>query len=168
MTKPTVDATGVNMREWFSQYWGRVLRAGMPRLCPWYEKKKFTCHRENKMTQITENSKPIHKAALMHAEEVKAGKLSRREFLTRTTALGVSTVGAYGLLGLEAPANAASHGVKRGGTARIQMEVRAFKDPRTFDWTQIAFVAAGTLEYMVEYNNDGSFRGMLVESWERQ
>ncbi|MDU8929780.1 ABC transporter substrate-binding protein [Alisedimentitalea sp. MJ-SS2] len=118
------------------------------------------------MTQITENSKPVHKAALMHAEEVKAGKLSRREFLTRTTALGVSAAGAYGLLGLETPAHAGSHGVKRGGTARIQMEVRAFKDPRTFDWTQIAFVAAGTLEYMVEYNNDGTFRGMLVEGWD--
>jgi len=49
---------------------------------------------------------------------------------------------------------------------RYQMEVRALKDPRTYDWTQIAAFTSGTLEYMIEYNSDGSFRGMLVESWE--
>ncbi|MDQ2088502.1 ABC transporter substrate-binding protein [Marimonas arenosa] len=115
----------------------------------------------------TSTGQPIHKAAYMYAEEVKAGQLSRREFLTRTTALGVSATAAYGLLGLETPVRAASHGApKRGGTARMQMEVRAYKDPRTFDWTQIAALSAGTLEYLVEYNSDGSFRGMLVESWE--
>lgn len=48
----------------------------------------------------------------------------------------------------------------------MQMEVRLHKDPRTYDWTQMAYVTAGTLEYMVEYNSDGSFRGMLLESWE--
>ena len=42
----------------------------------------------------------------MYAEEVRAGQLSRREFLTRTTALGVSAAAAYGLIGLDAPAQA--------------------------------------------------------------
>lgn len=46
------------------------------------------------------------------------------------------------------------------------MEVRALKDPRTYDWTQIATFTAGWLEYLVEYNNDGSFQPMLLESWE--
>ena len=41
------------------------------------------------------NSKTKHKAAEMYAEELKAGKLSRREFLARTTALGVTTAAAY-------------------------------------------------------------------------
>jgi peptide/nickel transport system substrate-binding protein len=40
------------------------------------------------------------------------------------------------------------------------------KDPRTADWSQIANVTRGWLEYLVEYNNDGSFRGMLLEGWE--
>ena len=52
-----------------------------------------------------------------------------------------------------------------GGTVRAQMEVRALKDPRTYDWTQIATYTAGWLEYLVEYNNDGSFNPMLLESW---
>ena len=53
-----------------------------------------------------------------------------------------------------------------GGTMRVQMEVRALKDPRTWDWSQIANYARGTLEYLVEYNNDGTFTGILLEGWE--
>ncbi|MDX8349070.1 ABC transporter substrate-binding protein [Cognatiyoonia sp. IB215446] len=114
---------------------------------------------------MTPSRKPIHPAALMYAEEAKAGKLSRREFLARTTALGVTTTAAYGLLGINAPAQAAGH-AQQGGTLRMQMEVRALKDPRTYDWTQIAYFTAGWLEYLVEYNSDGSFEPMLLEGWE--
>jgi peptide/nickel transport system substrate-binding protein len=55
--------------------------------------------------------------------------------------------------------------IEPGGTVRMQMEVRALKDPRTYDWTQIAMVTAGWLEYLVEYNNDGTFKPRLLESW---
>ena len=107
----------------------------------------------------------IHPAAKMYAEEFKAGLLDRREFLTRVSALGVATATAYTMGGLTQPAAAAGH-AKQGGTVRMQMEVRAMKDPRTFDWTQIAFVANGWLEYLIEYNSDGTFNGWLAESWE--
>ena len=107
----------------------------------------------------------MHWAAEMHAREYRSGNLSRREFMARTTALGVTASAAYGLIGLQTPA-AAQQEVPRGGTIRYQMEVRALKDPRTYDWTQIATFTAGWLEYLVEYNNDGSFKPMLLESWE--
>jgi peptide/nickel transport system substrate-binding protein len=107
----------------------------------------------------------VHPAAKMYAKEVAAGTLSRREFLARSTALGVSTVAAYGLLGLNAPAQAEAHATS-GGTLRMAMEVKALKDPRTADWSQISSVTRGTLEYLVEYNADGAVRGMLLESWE--
>ena len=110
-------------------------------------------------------TKRIHPAALMHAEEYREGKISRREFLTRATALGVATSAAYGLIGASAPVQASSH-AKMGGTMRIQMEVRALKEPRVYDWSQIANYTRGTLEYLVEYNNDGSFKPMLLERWE--
>jgi peptide/nickel transport system substrate-binding protein len=106
----------------------------------------------------------IHPAALMYAKEEMAGQISRREFMARTTALGVTATAAYALIGAAAPAHAAGH-AQQGGTLRMQMEVRALKDPRTFDWPQIAFVSTGWLEYLVEYNNDGSFAPMLLESW---
>ena len=53
-----------------------------------------------------------------------------------------------------------------GGTLRIQQEVRALKDPRTYDWSQIANFTRGWLEYLVQYNRDGSIEGQLLESWE--
>ena len=106
----------------------------------------------------------LHPAAHMYAREVRAGTLSRREFLARTTALGVSAVAAYGLIGLDAPA-ALAQDATMGGTLRMNMETKALKDPRTFDWSELANFARGWLEYLVEYNNDGSLRGMLLESW---
>lgn len=107
----------------------------------------------------------VHPAAEMHAEEYAEGKISRREFLTRATALGVTTAAAYSMIGAAAPVHAAGH-AKMGGTLRIQQEVRGLKDPRTYDWSQIANFTRGTLEYLVEYNNDGSFTPMLLEGWD--
>ncbi len=114
---------------------------------------------------MTQTNKPMHPAAVMYAAEEKAGKLSRREFLARATSLGLTATAAYGLLGMTTPAKADGH-AQQGGTLRMQMEVRALKDPRTYDWTQIAYYTNGWLEYLVEYNNDGSFAPMLLESWE--
>ncbi|KUF11918.1 ABC transporter substrate-binding protein [Pseudoponticoccus marisrubri] len=107
----------------------------------------------------------VHPAAKMYAREFKQGQMSRREFLARTTALGMTASAAYVLGGLGQPAQAAGH-AQRGGTIRLQSEVRAHKDTRTYDWTQMAYVTHGTLEYLIEYNNDGSFRPMLLEGWE--
>ncbi|MES2543108.1 MAG: ABC transporter substrate-binding protein [Pseudomonadota bacterium] len=106
----------------------------------------------------------MHSAAKMYVAEYAEGKLSRREFLTRTTALGLSAVAAYGLIGLPAPAQAQE--AKVGGKIRVAMEVKGTKDPRLADWPQIANVYRGWLEYLVQYNNDGSFEGRLLESWE--
>ncbi|MEX0338020.1 MAG: ABC transporter substrate-binding protein, partial [Arenibacterium sp.] len=116
------------------------------------------------MENNTKKGAPTHWAAEMHAQEYRDGNLSRREFLARVTALGVAVPTAYGMIGLQSPA--AAQEPQRGGTIRYQMEVRALKDPRTYDWTQIATFTAGWLEYLVEYNNDGSFKPMLLESWE--
>lgn len=112
-------------------------------------------------------TKKTHSAATTYAAEVAAGTLSRREFLTRASALGVAAPAAYGLLGLTAPAvHAAGETPTMGGTLRMEMETKGLKDPRTADWSQIANFTRGWLEYMVEYESDGSLRGMLLESWE--
>jgi peptide/nickel transport system substrate-binding protein len=110
-------------------------------------------------------NRPLHPAARLFAREFKAGHMDRREFLARTTMLGVTSGAAYALGGLATPAKASTE-IRQGGTLRMQIEVRPIKDPRTYDWTQMAYVTAGTIEYLVEYNSDGSFRGMLLESWE--
>ncbi|MBC6441612.1 MAG: ABC transporter substrate-binding protein [Rhodobacteraceae bacterium] len=113
---------------------------------------------------MTTSDKNPHPALAMYAEEHRTGCLSRREFLARTTALGVTSAAAYAAIGAT-PAKAAAPAMK-GGTIRMQLEVRALKDPRTYDWPQIAHFTAGWLEYLVEYNSDGTFEGLLLESWE--
>jgi peptide/nickel transport system substrate-binding protein len=109
--------------------------------------------------------KNVHPAAKMYADEFKQGKLSRREFLTRATSMGVTATAAYGLIGIAQPVHAAAH-KQAGGTLRVQLSVRALKQPRVYDWSEHGNQTRGTLEYLVEYNNDGTFRGMLLESWE--
>jgi len=109
-------------------------------------------------------TKAVHPAAEMYAREVREGLMDRREFLARSTALGVTATAAYGLLGMTTPAMAQETPVV-GGTLRMNMETKAGKDPRTWDWSELANFTRGWLDYMVEYNNDGSLRGMLIESW---
>ncbi len=118
------------------------------------------------MKQSPSRGLATHPAAEMYAQEFKDGKLSRREFLTRSTALGLSAAAAYSLIGLS-PAEAQERETPpMGGSLRIQMEVRALKDPRTYDWSQMANVTRGILEYLVESRADGSFHGILLDSWE--
>ncbi|MEM7214890.1 MAG: ABC transporter substrate-binding protein [Pseudomonadota bacterium] len=111
------------------------------------------------------DSKRTHPFVPQFIEDAKSGKISRREFLAYASAFGMTTAAAYGALGLAAPSTAQA-AAKQGGTIRMQMEVRALKDPRTYDWTQIATYTAGWLEYLVEYNSDGTFKPMLLEGWD--
>ncbi len=117
------------------------------------------------MTKLSEGAERIHPAARMYVEEVAQGTLSRREFLTRASALGVSAVAAYGLLGLDAPVAMAQETPVSGGTLRMNMETRALKDPRTWDWSELSNFSRGWLEYLVQYEADGTITGRLVESW---
>ena len=105
----------------------------------------------------------VHPAALDFAQDYRTGLLNRREFLTRATALGVSASAAYGLIGVVTPL--AAQPAKIGGILRVGMEIKALKDPRLADWPQIANIYRGWLEYLVQYNSDGSFEGRLLESW---
>jgi peptide/nickel transport system substrate-binding protein len=106
----------------------------------------------------------VHPAAAMYSREYKAGLMDRREFLTRATSLGVGAAAAYGLIGLPAPA--AAQEAKIGGEIRVAMEVKGTKDPRLADWPQISNIYRGWLEYLIQYNADGTFEGRLLESWE--
>lgn len=116
------------------------------------------------MTQGSKRGGGVHRAARMYADECRTGKLSRREFLTRATALGVTAPAAYGLLGLASPVRAQTP--QAGGTLRMQMDIKAQRDPRTWDWSEHSNVCRGWLEYLVHYERDGSLQPVLLEGWE--
>lgn len=111
---------------------------------------------------------PSHITDMAESVKKQGNGMSRREFLAVASIFGASTTTAYSMLGLIAPSasHAAAHAKQMGGTVRFQTEVRAMKDPRTYDWSQIANFSRGWLEYLVEYNNDATFTGKLIESWD--
>ncbi|ASM73533.1 MULTISPECIES: ABC transporter substrate-binding protein [Roseobacteraceae] len=116
------------------------------------------------MTFLTRTGHPLPATITNQAQKIGPNAVDRREFLALASAFGATAATAYGMLGMAAPANAESQ--KTGGEVRIQMEVRAMKDPRTFDWSQIANFSRGWLEYLVSYENDGTFKPQLLESWD--
>lgn len=117
------------------------------------------------MTFFTRTGTALPMSIVNSAKTAGDSEVSRREFLALASAFGATAATAYGMLGMAAPAHAAAH-AKVGGTLRYQTEVRALKDPRTYDWSQIANFSRGWLEYLVTYENDGTFQPQLLESWE--
>ena len=117
------------------------------------------------MSDLNKVDRGVHPVAQMHADEYQEGKISRREFFARATSFGITAAAAYGLIGLPTPARAAGH-AKRGGTLRIQQEVHGLTDPRLYEWSEMGNISRGWLEHLVHYERDGSFVGVLLESWE--
>ncbi|MBF9033156.1 diguanylate cyclase [Rhodobacterales bacterium HKCCE2091] len=117
------------------------------------------------MTDYMLTPRSLHPLAPGVARSFREGRLSRREFLATMAGLGVSTAGALALGGLPMPA-AAQEAPQTGGTLRIAQSVRPFRDPRTFDGTEIANVARQCNEYLVRWNSDFTFEPWLLESWE--
>ena len=117
------------------------------------------------MSQHMMTGRSLHPWAKTFVADFKAGKLDRREFLASMAGVGVTTAGALALGGI-APSAALASEPKKGGALRVSMQVKAFKDPRTFDWTEMASVVSSVNEYFVRWNNDFSFSPWLLESWE--
>ena len=109
---------------------------------------------------------PHHLEVSAATARASAEGATRREFLAMATSFGASSATAYAMLGLAAPraAQAAAH-AQTGGKVRVQSEIRGMKDPRTFDFIQLANFSRGWLEYLVGYNPDGTFSPILLESW---
>ncbi|PBB86886.1 ABC transporter substrate-binding protein [Mesorhizobium sp. WSM3876] len=99
------------------------------------------------------------------AKDAREGRMDRREFLAIASVFGASAVVAYGMAGLALPQPAFAEQPKRGGTLRVAMSVKGQKDPRTYDWGEMANVSRCWLEPLVRYTRQFTFEPVLLESW---
>ena len=106
------------------------------------------------------------------AEDLRRGRMSRRDFLRTATLLGLSATTAVHLanriLGLTGSAHAAEPtGVpKAGGALRCSMNVKEISDPAIYDWSEKANVARHMVEPLVRVGADNIARPYLAERWE--
>ncbi|SEM64329.1 peptide/nickel transport system substrate-binding protein [Roseovarius tolerans] len=110
-----------------------------------------------------ENVRPIVRKL---AEDTKAGKMDRREFIALASTFGASSAAAYGLLGLAVPTQAQAQDGKKGGVLRVASRVLEITDPRKFAWSEPGNISRQFCEPMVRWASDFSFQPMLLEGWE--
>ena len=118
------------------------------------------------MTFYRSNGDRVPDHIMEAAEQAKAGKIDRREFLALASVFGASTAMAYGMIGLAAPTPAQAAEPKKGGTLKVAMWIKDPKDPRKSDWSEIANAERQALEPLVKYTNEYTFRPYLIEAWE--
>lgn len=114
-------------------------------------------------SQKRQDARPVVKKL---AEDTRAGKMDRREFMALASTFGVSSAAAYGLLGMAAPTPANAMEGKMGGVMRVASRVLEITDPRKYDWSEKGNIARMFCEPLVRWDMDFSFTPMLLESWE--
>ena len=105
----------------------------------------------------------VHVAIPGLVDQLKEGKLERREFLRMSTLLGLSATAAYALAGLPepiAPAEAAT-----GGTITFSMRVVKIDNPATFSWVYDSNIVRQVCDYLTRTGADNVTRPWLLEKW---
>jgi peptide/nickel transport system substrate-binding protein len=101
-------------------------------------------------------------------DDLRKGKISRRDFLWTSTMLGLSATAAYTIAGAitgQSMVPSAQAAMKKGGVLKCAMRVQEMTDPSTFDWVPKSNVSRQIVEYMTITGADNITRPYLAESW---
>lgn len=98
-------------------------------------------------------------------DQLREGKLERREFLRMSTLLGLSASAAYGLAGLPNPVSEAAAAAS-GGTVRISMRVAKIDDPATFSWVYDSNIVRQVCDYLTRTDANNVTHPWLLEKWQ--
>jgi len=121
----------------------------------------------------------MHKRIPELQDQLRQGKLSRREFMRFATLLGVSLGTAQALAACapeatEVPATATPEptatpkpaGPKRGGTIRVGEQAMGIDHPARFSWIAAAKSMCQVLEYLTVSDENNVTTPLLLEKWE--
>jgi peptide/nickel transport system substrate-binding protein len=141
---------------------------------------------------MSKRSNRVHPAVPEVQEQLRQGRISRREFLRVVTLLGVSAPAAYALAacggapvqpGTVSPTSApaaptaapaagaatapaaAAGGIKRGGVLKVGIQVPAVDHPARYSWVFDSNEFRQVYEYLTETGPDNITRPYLLESW---
>ena len=100
-------------------------------------------------------------------DQLAGGKIGRREFLRKSTLLGLSAASAYAMAGLADPfARARAEDKPKGGGLRIGMRCMEIKDPHLADFAERSNVIRQVCEYLTLTDKNNITRPYLLEKWE--
>src|SRR5579871_1424024 len=122
------------------------------------------CGRQFPMSLDRKDLEQVHVAIPGLVDQLKEGKLERREFLRISTLLGLSATAAYALAGMPepiAPAEAAT-----GGTVTFSMRVVKIDNPATFSWVYDSNIVRQVCDYLTRTGVDNVTRPWLLQKWQ--
>ena len=107
----------------------------------------------------------VHGALHGLVNEMKEGKLERREFLRVSTLLGLSASAAYALAGLPEPIEQAE-AATRAARLRFSMRVVKIDNPATISWVYDSNIVRQVCDYLTRTGPDNVTRPWLLEKWQ--
>ena len=108
--------------------------------------------------------KKIHGALPELVDQLKAGKLDRRDFLRTSTLLGLSASAAYALAGLSEPVPEAR--AATGGTIRFSMRVIKIENPPIYNYIYDSNICRQVCDYLTRTGADNVTRPSLLDKWQ--
>ncbi len=115
---------------------------------------------------MSDDKQKVHPIIPEMREQLRKGEITRRDFISTATRLGLSAAAAYTMAGsIMGPSRARAATPKMGGNLRVSMNVKEITDPATYDWSEKGNVARQIIEPLVEINKDNIASPKLAESW---